>query len=83
MKKNKALKAKGISFGYQNIAAIWIIVWSVRKFLSESPTIREIIVSGLAIAACFTPVYFNLIMDKFVGNTNNNNNEENECVREN
>ena len=25
---------------------------------------RDIIVSGLAIAACFTPVYFNLVMDK-------------------
>ena len=81
MKKPK-IKAKGVSFGYQNIAAIWIIIWSVRKFLSETPTIREIIVSGLAIAACFTPVYFNLIMDKFVGNTDNNNKED-ECVREN
>ena len=51
------------------IAAVWIGGWNAAQFICSlikgieiNPT--HIILSGLAIAACFTPVYFNLIMDK-------------------
>lgn len=63
------IKAKDASLIGQIIAAVWIAVWSAYKFIKniEAVSIQDFIVSGLAIAACFTPVYFNLIMDKIQG----------------
>ena len=67
--KEKGIKAKSASLWGQIIAAIWIGGWSTAQNIKDIIAgnhidIKEIIFSGLAIAACFTPVYFNLIMDK-------------------
>lgn len=67
--ETKGIKAKNASLWGQIAAAIWIGGWSSAQFLQNlknGQQIRatDIIISGLAIAACFTPVYFNLIMDK-------------------
>lgn len=67
--EKKVIKAKGASLWGQIAAAIWIGGWNSAQFACDIFKNRhisatEIILSGLAIAACFTPVYFNLIMDK-------------------
>lgn len=68
-KKEKGVHAKFASLWGQIIAAVWIAGWSTAQNIKDIIAgnhidIKEIIFSGLAIAACFTPVYFNLIMDK-------------------
>lgn len=68
-KEEKGIKAKSASLWGQIIAAIWIGGWSTAQNIKDIVAgnhidIKEIILTGLAIAACFTPVYFNLIMDK-------------------
>jgi hypothetical protein len=67
--ENKGIKAKGASLWGQIAAAVWIGGWNTAQFIKDIAAGthidgRDIIVSGLAIAACFTPVYFNLVMDK-------------------
>ena len=68
-KTETGIHAKPVSLNAQIIAAFWIAAWSAAGFASklvhgaEIP-IWEIVVSGLSIAACFSPVYFNLVMDK-------------------
>lgn len=67
--EKKGIKAKGASLWGQIIAALWIGGWStaqnVKDIISGNHIdTKEIIFTGLAIAACFVPVYFNLIMDK-------------------
>ena len=67
--ENKGIKAKGASLWGQIAAAVWIGGWNTAQFVSNLIKGIEInpihiILSGLSIAACFTPVYFNLIMDK-------------------
>ena len=68
-KETKGIKAKGASLWGQIAAAVWIGGWNAAQFIRaimEGVPINPltIILSGLAIAACFTPVYFNLLMDK-------------------
>lgn len=65
-KTEKGIHAKSASLWGQIIAAVWIAGWSAFKFIKhiETAEVEHFIFSGLAIAACFTPVYFNLIMDK-------------------
>ena len=68
-KEEKGIKAKSASLWGQIIAAIWIGGWSTAQNIKDIVAgnhidIKEIILTGRAIAACFTPVYFNLIMDK-------------------
>ena len=68
-KTETGIHAKPVSLNAQIIAAVWIALWSgmssvIRLAHGTDVPIREIVVSGLAIAACFSPVYFNLIMDK-------------------
>ena len=68
-KIEKGIKAKGASLWGQIIAAIWIAGFCAAMFITaiirkEPVKITDIILSGFAIAACFVPVYFNLIMDK-------------------
>lgn len=68
-KEGKIIKAKSASLWGQIVAALWIAGWTTAQNIkdlisSNHIDIKEIIFSGLAIAACFTPVYFNLIMDK-------------------
>ena len=67
--ETKGIKAKGVSLWGQIIAAVWISGWNAAQFArdivkGQHISGNDIILSGLAIAACFTPVYFNLIMDK-------------------
>ena len=67
--EKKGVKAKSASLWGQIIAAVWIGGWNTAQFIRDiiSGTHisgNDIIFSGLDIAACFTPVYFNLIMHK-------------------
>lgn len=68
-KETKGIKAKGASLWGQIAAAVWVGGWNAAQFIQaiiKGVPINPltIILSGLAIAACFTPVYFNLLMDK-------------------
>ena len=64
--KEKGIKAKSVSLWGQIVAAVWIASWSAYKFIKniDETAITDFIFSGFAIAGCFVPVYFNLIMDK-------------------
>lgn len=67
--ETKKPHAKSASLWGQIIAAVWIGGWNTAQFIRDiiagnHISVNDIIFSGLAIAACFTPVYFNLIMDK-------------------
>ena len=61
------MKAKSLSLWAQLIGALWIAVWSGYKFIHEMPTVPQIVASGIFIAGCFSPVYFNLVMEKVAG----------------
>lgn len=63
-KSGKSHKAKNTSLAAQIIAALWVAVWCAKKFFSNGGETNDIILSGFAIAACFSPVYFNMILDK-------------------
>lgn len=62
--RKKTYKAKTSSLVAQIIAALWVAVWCAKKFLTSGGETNDIILSGFAIAACFCPVYFNMILDK-------------------
>ena len=67
--EKKGIKAKGASLWGQIAAAVWVGGWSAAQFIKDLSAgrpldVKTVIISGLAIAACFTPVYFNLLMDK-------------------
>lgn len=67
--EKKGIKAKGASLWGQIAAALWIGGWNAAQFVKDIAAGThidgtDIIISGLAIAGCFTPVYFNLLMDK-------------------
>lgn len=62
--EKKTGKAKHTSLIAQIIAALWVAVWCGKKFVTETCEVSDIIFSGFAIAACFCPVYFNMILDK-------------------
>lgn len=57
-------KAKTTSLIAQIIAALWVAGWSAKNFITSGGQTNDIIFSGFAIAACFSPVYFNMILDK-------------------
>lgn len=63
---DKKLRAKPVSLIGQIVAALWVAGWSAFNFIKNASYIQitDIIFSGLAIAACFSPVYFNLLLDK-------------------
>ena len=65
-KEEKKVKAKSVSLIGQIIASLWIAGWSAFKFINNisEATPTDFIFTGFAIAGCYTPVYFNLIMDK-------------------
>lgn len=50
----------------QIVAAVWIAGWSAWLIWTtpEARSITDVITSGLAIAACFAPVYFSILADK-------------------
>lgn len=60
----KTYKAKKTSLIAQIIAALWVAVWTGKNFILNGGATNDIIFSGFAIAACFSPVYFNMILDK-------------------
>ena len=61
----KGVSAKNSSLGGQIFGAVWIGAGTIAKGAGLlNLEVWEIIVSGLAIAACFTAIYFNLLMDK-------------------
>jgi hypothetical protein len=67
--EKKGVKAKDASLWGQIAAAVWVGGWSAAQFIKDLTAgrpldIKTVIISGLAIAACFTPVYFNMLMDK-------------------
>jgi len=62
-----SIKGKDASLLGQIIAALWVAGWSAAKYISgglQNVQISDIILSGCGEAACFTPVYFSIIMDK-------------------
>lgn len=64
MAEEKKVHAKNASLWGQIIAAVWVAGWSAYKFITSPAEVQDIIFSGLSIAACFSPVYFNLLLDK-------------------
>ena len=60
------MKAKTASLLAQVAAALWITVWASILFSKtiDKITIWDIIIAGLGIAACCSPIYFNIVMDK-------------------
>lgn len=67
--EKKSLSAKTTSLITQGLAAVWIAVWNALQFVQmikgqQYIAVTDIILSGLSIAACFSPVYFSIIMDK-------------------
>lgn len=76
MKENEKTKetkekkgAKEYSLLAQIIASIWIAGWNsfqfVRAILAGGKVdVKDIIISGLAVAGCFAPVYVSIIVDK-------------------
>lgn len=62
--KKKTGKAKTTSLVAQIIAALWVAVWCGLKFYRQDGETADIIFSGFAIAACFSPVYFSMVLDK-------------------
>jgi hypothetical protein len=63
------MSGKGSSLWAQIVAAFWIAGWTGAKFIANPGTIdvQEVIFSGLAIAGCFMPVFFSIILDKVAG----------------
>lgn len=67
----KGLHAKPVSLIAQVIASIWITAWSAAGFIAkinagEAIPATDIILTGVAIPACYSPVFLNLIIDKIV-----------------
>lgn len=67
--EEKKTSKKDITFICQIIAAIWIAGWTAFGFVKTifsngHVAVGDIILSGLAIAACFSPVYFSILFDK-------------------
>ena len=64
--EKKELKAKPVSLIGQIIAAVWIAGWTAFYIFKNVSTvaIKDIILSGIAIVGCFSPVYFNMLLDK-------------------
>lgn len=68
-KEEKEIKAKSVSLIGQIIASVWVAGWCSAQFIKDIANgnhieITDILISGFAIAGCFVPVYFNMIMDK-------------------
>ena len=66
---NEDLKAKPVSLVGQIVAGVWIAVFGSLFVLKNLERIDawDIVVLGFGIAGAFTPVYANLIVEKFKG----------------
>lgn len=67
-KQNKK-GAKDYSLIAQIVSAVWIGGWNSFQFVKEIMNgvhidIWDIILSGISIAACFSPVYVSILLDK-------------------
>jgi hypothetical protein len=59
------ISAKGASLWAQIFAGLWIVGWSTFTFITgKDIKVGDIILTAVAIAGMFTPVYFSIIMDK-------------------
>lgn len=61
--------AKGVSLIGQIVGAIWIGGWNAFQFLfkilhGQSVDVNDIVYSGIAVVACFSPVYVSILLDK-------------------
>lgn len=61
--------AKDYSLLAQIISAIWMLGWNSFQFAKEIMNgvhidVNDILISGLSIALCFSPVYVSIILDK-------------------
>lgn len=63
--KEKTITAKRTSHASQIVAALWIAGWASYAFISGNAlSMTDIITSGIAIMASFSPIYLNILMDK-------------------
>lgn len=62
----KELKAKDVSLWGQILAVVWIIGFGAFYIIKNISTMEPMIIVwfGIAIVACFSPVYLNLLMEK-------------------
>lgn len=67
----KKVGAKSYSLVGQIVAAMWMLFWNSFKFVKliqsghvAEITTADIVLSGISIAACFSPVYLSILMDK-------------------
>jgi hypothetical protein len=61
-----ANSAKKISLAGQILMAVWVAGWSAYMFLGPKVIpMMDIITSGVAIAAAFSPVYLSIWIDMF------------------
>lgn len=68
-KENGGFGAKGISLIGQIVAGVWVAGWNAFQFVRDimggnHVEVTDIIYSGIAIAACFSPVYISILFDK-------------------
>ncbi len=70
-KVEKKSGAKNISLGSMLVSAIWIgalsllkAFWGIISEKSFGLTMNEIVLSGVIMAAVFSPVYLSIILDK-------------------
>jgi len=69
--KKKEISAKDVSLKSMVIAAVWIgaltlvkAFWSLVSEKAFGLTMNEIALSGLLLAAVFSPVYLSIVLDK-------------------
>lgn len=64
--EKKEIKAKDVSLWGQIIAVLWIMGFGAFYIIKNINTINPMIIIwfGVAIVACFSPVYLNLLMEK-------------------
>lgn len=67
--EKKSAGAKDFSLAGQIVAAVWVGGWNAFQFSKDILAARhievtDIIYSGIAIAACFSPVYVSILFDK-------------------
>jgi hypothetical protein len=65
LQEGKKMGAKQYSLFAQIFSGLWIIVLTILKGLKIiSLELEDIIYSGIAVAAIFSPVYFSIFLDK-------------------
>ena len=62
-------QAKDVSLLSQIIGAVWIGGWNAFQFVHDilngnHVDVQDIVYSGIAVVACFSPVYLSIVLDK-------------------